>query len=91
MAPEAVSAAVKLLSARPLLAGACHIYHTDEGGVLFEFVHSGWDYAAEVTPVGGLEIYGVQVEGPGDLDTKEFAAINDEALQFLDRLTGDAR
>ncbi len=91
VAPEAVSAAVKLLSARPLLAGAYHIYPTDVGGVLFEFVHSGWDYSAEVTPIGGLEIYGVQVEGPGDLDTKEFTTIDEDALKFLDSLTGDAR
>jgi hypothetical protein len=88
---EAISAAMKLLAARPLLAGTYHIYPTDGGGVLFEFVQSGWDYSAEVTPSGGLEIYGVQVEGPGDLDTNEFAAINEEVVKFLDSLTGDAR
>ena len=90
-APEAISAAVKLLSARPSLAGTYHIYPTNDGGVLFEFVHSGWDYSVEVTPIGGIEIYGVEVEGPGDLDTMEFTTIDEAALKFLDSLTGDAR
>ena len=91
MAPAAISAARKLLSARPLLAEFYYIYPTDNGGVLFEFVHSGWDYSVEVTPVGGIEIYGVQLEGSGDLDTTEFGAIHEDALQFLDSLTVDAR
>ena len=91
MAPEAISAASKLLSARPLLAVAYRIYPTDAGGVLFEFVHSGWDYSVEASPVGGIEIYGVQLEGPDDLDVTEFTALNQDALQFLDSLTSEAR
>lgn len=91
IAPAAISAAGKLLSARPLLAEIFHIYPTDNGGVLFEFVHSGWDYSIEATPVGQIEIYGVQVEGPNDLDTIEFAAMDGDVLQFLDSLTSGAR
>ncbi len=88
--PEAVAAAERLLSARPQLAGNYHIYPTDAGGVLFEFVHSGWDYAVETGPSGEIEIYGIQVDGPADLD-KVFPSIDENALKFLDELTGNAR
>ena len=88
---EALVAAERLLSARPRLAGSYHIYPTDAGGVLFEFVRSGWDYSVEIGPNGEIEIYGVQVDGPGDLDTKVFHSIGEDALKFLDSLTGDAR
>ncbi len=88
---EAVMAAERLLSARPRLAGSYHIYPTDVGGILFEFVHSGWDYSIETGPNGEIEIYGVQVDGQGDLDTKVFPSMGESALKFLDGLTGDAR
>ena len=88
---EAVVAAERLLSARPRLAGGYHIYPTDAGGVLFEFVHSGWDYSVEAGPNGEIEIYGVQVDGPGDLDTKVFPSMDEDALKCLDCLTGNSR
>lgn len=84
----AVAAAERLLSARPRLAGSYHIYPTDEGGILFEFVHASWDYAIDALPHGAVEIYGVAVDGPGELDNKEFPGINDETLKFVDTLTG---
>ena len=90
-APEAVANAGRLLSARPQLAGSYHIYPTEEGGILFELVHAGWDYSVEAGPRGAVEIYGVQVDGPGDLDTAKFQGINEDALKFLDGLTGDPR
>jgi len=89
--PEAVTTAGRLLSARPPLAANYHIYPTDEGGILFEFLHAGWDYSVEVGPDGTVEIYGVQVDGPGDLETETFPGIYDAALKFLDDLTGDPR
>ena len=88
---RAVAAADRLLSARPRLAESYHIYPSDAGGVLYEFVHSGWDYSVEIGPNGDIEIYGVQVDGPGDLDTKIFPSMDEDALKFLDSLTGDAR
>ncbi len=74
-----------------MLARDYHIYPMDMGGILLEFVYSGWDYSVEVTPTGRIEIYGVQVEGPGDLDVMEFRGVDDKVLIFLDGLTGSAR
>jgi hypothetical protein len=85
---SAVMAAKRLLSARPRLAGSYHIYPTEMGGILFEFMHTGWDYSIEAGPNGKIEIFGVQVDGPNELDTKVFPSMNEDALKCLDGLTG---
>jgi hypothetical protein len=64
---EAAATAARLLTARPSLSGSYHIYPMDDGGLLFEFVHTGWDYSIEIKPQGAIEIYGVQVDGPEDI------------------------
>jgi hypothetical protein len=87
--PEAVATAKRLLSARPQLAGGYRLYPTDEGGIMFEFLHNGWDYSVDVLSSGKIEVYGVQVDGPDDLDATAFEGIDDNALTFLDGLTGD--
>ena len=89
--PEAIATADRLLSARPRLAGSYHLYPTDMGGVLFEFVHSGWDYSVEIMPNCEIEIYGVQVDGPDEIDTIEFSSMDEAALKFLDSLTGESQ
>jgi hypothetical protein len=87
--PVAIEAAEKLLSSRPRLAGSYHIYPTNVGGILFEFVQSGWDYSIEIAPNGGVEIYGVEIDGAGDYDTTPFVGMDEEALKALDELIGD--
>lgn len=89
--PSAVMAAKGLLSARPRLAGKCHIYPTEMGGILFELMHTGWDCSIEVRPNGEIEIFGVQVDGPNELDTKLFPSMNEDALKCLDGLSGGRR
>ena len=85
---SAVMAAETLLSTRPRLAGSYHIYPTEMGGILFEFMHAGWDYSIEAGPNGEIEIFGVQVDGPNELDTKVFPSMNEDALKCLDGLNG---
>jgi hypothetical protein len=87
----AAAVAARLLTARPGLSGSYHIYPMDDGGLLFEFVHAGWDYSTEIGPQGAIEIYGVQVDGPREVDTKGFETVNDDFLGHLDGLTGDRR
>lgn len=88
---EAVAAAERLLSARPGLARGYHIFPTEVGGILLEFVHSGWDYSIEIAPNAEIELYGIEVDGPGDMDSRMFDGVNDDVLSFLDSLTGDSR
>jgi hypothetical protein len=86
---EAATAASHLLTARPSMAGSYHIYPAETGGFLFEFVHNGWDYALEIGPSGSVGIYGVQVDGPGEVDNREFGAVNSDFFELFDRLTGE--
>lgn len=88
---QAVAAATRLLTARPRLAEIYHIYPTDNGGILFEFISLGWDVSIEVGPQGAAEIYGVQVDGPQDMDTKHFEVIGGQFFECIDALTGDRR
>jgi len=87
--PDAATAAFRLLAARPRLAGRYHIYPTDEGGLLMEFVYEGWDYGIEIGPNGAPAIYGVQLDGPGEFDTRSFGAVSVEFLACLDERTGE--
>jgi hypothetical protein len=87
---EAAAAASRLLSSRARLAGSCHIYPADDGGLLLELVHAGWDYGIEIGPEGEPTVYGVQVEGPDAIGTRLFAASSHEFMSFLDSLTGQA-
>jgi hypothetical protein len=86
---EAEAAASRLLTARPRVAGSYHIYPAETGGFLIEFVHNGWDYAVEIGPKGSVGIYGVQVDGPGEVDNREFDAVNSDFFELFDSLTGE--
>jgi hypothetical protein len=86
---EAATAASRLLTARPRLAGSYCIYPAETGGLLIEFVLDGWDYAVEIGPKGSVGIYGVQVDGSGEIDLKEFEAINGNFFGLFDSLTGE--
>lgn len=65
---KAVSGALRFLSLRPAMPPDCGVYPTDDGGLLFEFTHEGWDYSVEVMPSGTVEIFSVQLHGPGEAD-----------------------
>ena len=91
-APTAAAAATasRLLGRKPRMAGNYSIFPTDAGGLLFEFVRSGWDYAIEIGPEGTLVIYGVETGGPEDLETEALDADSDEFLKQFDRVTEGA-
>lgn len=86
---ESASTAVRVLTARPSWSADYHIYPTEEGGLLFEFVRAGWDYSIEISSAGVLETYGVQIDGDGDVGPTKFDAVTDSFLSFLDNLAGN--
>jgi hypothetical protein len=63
---EAVAAAMDLLNTDPAMAPLYHVFPTDEGGLLFEFVLVGWNYAFEVGSAGAVEGYGTEMDGEGE-------------------------
>lgn len=81
---EAIDAANRFLSRRPGLAGVYRIYPTEEGGVLFEFDSTTWDLSVEFAPDGGVELYGVQIEGMDELEPVGFPAANEEFMALFD-------
>jgi len=81
-----VASAHRLLARNPGLAASYSIFPTDDGGLLFEFMHGDWDYAIKIGPDGQAEIYGVESGGEGemetgilDVDSERFRAKFDEA------------
>lgn len=85
---EAAATASRLLAKKPGMAGSYRIFPTDPGGLLFEFVHAGWDYSIEIGPAGTLEMYGTEAAGDGDMDTEALDANSDEFIKHFDMVTG---
>ncbi len=85
--PRALDAANSLLSRRPHLATAYHIYPTTSGGVLFEFDSDGWDLSVEFTPEGALELFGVREDGPGEISPESFESLDQRFLVAFDAQT----
>lgn len=85
---EAVAAAGSLLSKRPSLSRAYKIYPTEDGGVLFEFEANGWDYSIAFAPEGSAEMYGIQINGRGEMDPMRFEEIGEEFTKVFDERVG---
>lgn len=86
--PASAVTASRLLSRKPGMAASYRIFPTDAGGLLFEFVRSGWDYSFEIGPTGTLEIFGTETAGDADLETDALDVNSDEFLKHFDRVTG---
>lgn len=65
------------------------IFPTVTGGILFEFVASGWDYSVEVHESGRVEFFGIEIEGVGESDIREFDGITEELLEEIRNLAGN--
>ena len=86
--PEAGAAASRLLSRKPAMTASYLIFPTDAGGLLLEFVRSGWNYSIEISPGGKVEMYGTEIAGDGEMDTEALDVNSDELLQQFDQVTG---
>lgn len=73
------------IARRPRFSPDYRIYPTLTGGVLFEFIVKGWDFSVEFNGDGTAELYGVEVNGSGELEPRTFAAADDEFFEAFDR------
>jgi hypothetical protein len=80
----ALAVAERFLEKRPVLARAYHIYPTLAGGVLFEFENNGWDFSVEFGPGGTVEMYGVQIVGPEEMEPQTFDNLNSAFVDLFD-------
>ena len=85
---EAIKVAKTFLRQRPSLAGALSVFPTLAGGVLLEFEVRGWDYSVEIEADGGLEFFGIQIEGPEELEAKHFMNAGEDFLAEFDARVG---
>ena len=86
--PESLATASRLLSRKPGMASSYHIFPTDAGGLLFEFVRSGWNYSIEIGPGGTAEMYGTEMDGDAEMDTEAMDVTGDEFFRQFEQVTG---
>ncbi len=85
----AIGAAELFLNKRPDLASSFRIYPMENGGVAFEFELRGWEFSIEFGPDGRVEMFGVEINGPDEMEPKTFDRVDELFLaEFDSRATG---
>lgn len=85
---DAAALAVRrFLLNRSEFADAYRLYPKEDGGVLVEFQTRGWDFTVEFGFSGKIEMFGVEIDGPKEMDTTEYAQLNDEFFSDFDKWT----
>jgi len=86
---EAIAAAELFLNRRPDFASNFRIYPMEDGGVAFEFELRGWEFSIEFGPGGRVEMFGVEINGPDEMEPKTFDRVDELFLaEFDSRSTG---
>lgn len=84
IAPVAVENAKRFLGKRPSLSPIFRIYPVPDGAIAFEFEADGWDYTVEFQPIGSIEFYGVEMNGPGEHGERKYDALDESFLAEFD-------
>lgn len=84
----ATTAARVFLDKRPMLCADFRIYPTLEGGVLFELESNDWDLSVEFLPAGNVEVFGIELEGEGELEPVVFDGANPAFIEFFNARVG---
>jgi hypothetical protein len=87
MVESAIKAAKTFIDRRPQFANAYRLYPTEAGGVLCEFDVSGWDFSIEFGADGSVEMYGVEIDGSGEMEPKLFNEMGGEFIRVFDDRT----
>lgn len=85
---DATSSVELFLNERPDLASKFRIYPMEDGGVSIEFEHDGWGLSLEFRPDGRVEIFGVEIDGPGEIEPTLFERVDELFLKEFDKRTG---
>lgn len=84
---SAIAVANTLLDRSPDMAARYRIFPTDVGGVLFEFVQAGWSYSVEIGADGRAEIFGIENEGDGEMETGTLVFESEEFREKFEQVT----
>lgn len=83
-----VEAADAFLVRRPGFSSAYKIFPTEAGGILVDFEFAGWDYSVEFAADGAVEMYGVEIDGPGEMEPVHFGDVGDAFMEEFDSRVG---
>ncbi|OYV35000.1 MAG: hypothetical protein B7Z80_19660 [Rhodospirillales bacterium 20-64-7] len=81
---SALKAARLFLVKRTNFCAVFRIFPTEAGGILIDFENGGWDYSIEFSAAGRVEIYGIEIDGSGELEPEEFDFVNEKFLSAFD-------
>lgn len=76
IAAIALTNAESFINATPGTRSLFRIFPTDIGGVLIDLTAKGWEYSVEFGPRGEVEMYGIQADGPSEMDPTEFQGVD---------------
>jgi hypothetical protein len=80
----AIKHAWEFIIKRHVLGPAFRLFPDSGGGVLIDFEHAGWDYSLLFKSSGSVEMYGVEIDGQGDLPAFESPKMNEDFLVTFD-------
>lgn len=81
---SALKAAELFLAKRTSYCAVLRLFPTEAGGILVDFERGGWDYSVEFSAAGGVEFYGIEIDGSGELEPKEFDFVDQDFLSAFD-------
>lgn len=81
---SALKSAETLLTKRTAFCSIFRIFPTETGGILIDYDIGGWDYSVEFGASGAAELYGVEIDGSGELEPEGFDFIDEEFLAAFD-------
>jgi hypothetical protein len=85
VAKVAETAARSFLTMRPAAVGTYKIFPTQGGGLLVDFVANGWDLSVEFEPNGVVELFGIELEGDGELAPMSFRGADEIFFAAFDQ------
>jgi hypothetical protein len=92
ISPIALANADSFLDKRPLYATGYKISPMATGGVSLEIEVNDWDYSIDFLPNGGVDFYGIDIEGSDELELTTYSTAADAAfLESFDARTKKLR
>ena len=86
----ALDAAQRFCIKHPTYCGLFRLYPTEVGGVLIDFEYHGWDFSVEISTTGGVEMYGIEIDGRQEMKPTVFPDLNsDFDAEFNRRVKSD--
>ena len=85
---KAVASAKAFLSEYFHMADDLDVCATSRGGVAFEFERRGWDYTVEFNSVGRVILYGMEIDGEGEIEPKRSSVMDDKFHALVNKIIG---